>query len=325
MLPVTLIQQAYNKIEAYTHRTPLSFDSKLNIYIKWENRQITGSFKSRGALNKVLNLTNAEKKKSVLAASAGNHGQGVAFACKLLNIPVTINVPSTAPKTKIKAINNFGARLNIIPGGYEEAEKASIKQAKQTKEIWISPYNDLQVIAGQGTIAIETIKQLDLFSIDIKNMNWLVPISGGGLISGIAAYIKHEFPDHRIIGVQPETNAFMFDILKTGTQNNTIGQGTIADGLEGRVENESITIPLVKEYVDDIILVSENQIKKAIAYAWVKYAQKIEGAGAVPLAAVLSHNFINKPVLLVISGGNIDQNIHKSILRDYEHNPTKIK
>ena len=319
MFPSHKIENALSRIQNFIIKTPLSYDSKLNVFFKWENLQRTGSFKIRGAFNKILSLTDTEKSLGIIAASAGNHGQGVALAAKTLNIQSTIFVPANAPKTKIEAIKDYGANLISVPGGYEEAEKQALHHVSKSNAAWISPYNDLLVIEGQGTIAIETIQQLMVFSQEAGNLYWLVPVSGGGLISGIAAYVKQNFPNHHIIGVQPKTNAFMFDFFYKGTQNNTISKSSIADGLEGKVEDNSITMPLVKEYVDNIILVSESEIEQAIAYTWANYGQKIEGAGAVPLAAMLSGRFAKRPALLIVSGGNIDNHIFTGIKEKYKH------
>ncbi len=317
MFPPLSIDKAYQRIAKNILETPVTFDKELHAFLKWENTQKTGSFKLRGASNKILTLTKEEKKIGIITASAGNHGQGVALAAKQFHIPVDVYVPETAPLTKINAIKHFGANLITVPGGYEETEQAARQQAARTKACWISPYNDMQVIEGQGTVALETCNQLSLNDKHREKYTWLVPVSGGGLIAGIASYVKTHFPEHIVIGIQSETNPFMFNLLHTGSQGEPPHQETIADGLDGRVEENSVTIPLVKEYVDDIILVTEKEIRSAISYAWFKHTQKIEGAGAVTLAALLFGHITDRPAIAVISGGNIDDIVHKQLLEEH--------
>lgn len=318
MIPPEWIELAYQRIRPYLYTTPLTYDPNLKVYFKWENQQQTGSFKLRGALNKILSLPEWERNRGLVAASAGNHGAGLAFACKLVGAKATIFVPESAPKVKVNRIQALGAEVKNVVGGYTETERFAIQYAKDTQQSYISPYNDVQIIAGQGTLALETLKELG----ENEVKTWLVPVGGGGLISGIGAALRAYLPKSssipQLVGVQSEASPYMEQILNTGSQEHVIERPSLADGLSGAVEANSVTIPLVKEYVDSILLVSEEAIREAIHYAWHQYHQVIEGSAAVVLAAILSGLRVEKPALLVISGGNIDPTLHRSIV----NNPT---
>jgi len=308
------MQEAEKRIAPYIQETPLTYDPEFDIYLKWENRQVTGSFKARGAFNKVMVLEDWERSAGLLAASAGNHGQGVALAGKTFGAPVTIYASDQAVQSKIEAMRALGAEVILVAGGYGEAEQAALAYAKNSSATWISPYNDGQVIAGQGTIGLEIIRQLDEFpDFEMRASTWVVPASGAGLLSGIGASIA-ERPDRpRLVAVQAENSAFTYALYHTGSQDGITEFPTIADGLSGPVESGSITIPLMRQYADDFVLVSENDIKTAIAFAWKRYAERIEGSAATALAAVLSGK-VQTPAILIISGGNIQPQDHKNIV-----------
>jgi|YNPMSStandDraft_1061717.scaffolds.fasta_scaffold00788_5 threonine dehydratase len=314
MMPKEWIENAYQRIVPHIHTTPITFDPELEIYLKWENQQITGSFKLRGAMNKMLSLAEWERQQGIVAASAGNHGAGLAFACKKAAIKATIFVPHTAPQVKVNAIQELGAEVRFIQGSYTETEQFAIQFAKDTGQTYISPYNDAQIIAGQGTLAIETLRVMA----ETNLKAWLVPVSGGGLLGGIGAALDAFYPKTsvlpKLIGVQSEASPHMKHLYYTGTQESAIEAPSIADGLAGAVEENSITIPLVKEFADAILLVSEEEIRAAIRYAWHSYHQVIEGSAAVVLAAILSGKVTERPALLVISGGNIDPHLHRTIV-----------
>lgn len=314
MIPPEWIELAYQRIRSYLYTTPLTYNPNLKVYFKWENQQQTGSFKLRGALNKILSLPEWERNRGLVAASAGNHGAGLAFACKLVGAKATIFVPESAPKVKVNRIQALGAQVENVAGGYTETERLAIQYAKDTQQSYISPYNDVQIIAGQGTIALETLKELG----ENEVKTWLVPVGGGGLISGIGAALRAYLPKSsslpQLVGVQSEASPYMEQILNTGSQDHVSERPSLADGLSGAVEANSVTIPLVKEYVNSILLVSEEAIREAIHYAWHQYHQVIEGSAAVVLAAILSGLKVEKPALLIISGGNIDPTLHRSIV-----------
>lgn len=318
MIPQTWFREAELRLHPHIAKTPLTHDSNHDIYIKWENHQITGSFKVRGAVNKVLTLRDWEKTAGLVTASAGNHGQGVALAGKIVNAPVSVFVPQDTPKTKIHAIMNLGAQIHKIAGGYGQTEKAGMEFAQSYGATWISAYNDAQVIAGQGTVALETIKQLSTHENfpPIKSI-WVVPVGGGGLIAGIGSVLKSNLQKTKLLGVQSEASPNMHEIFYNGCQDGIEELTSIADGLSGPVEEGSITIPITKQYVDDIILVSEEEIQQSISYAHHHYQEIIEGSAAAALAAILSGKIKERPIVLIISGGNIDKDVHMSILRQY--------
>ena len=312
MIPPEWISQAHDRIAPHIRRTLTSNDAELNLYLKWENQQVTGSFKIRGALNKVLSLSAEELGAGLVTASAGNHGQGVAFAGSLTNSSVDVFVSKQAVPSKLEAMKLRGARLHLVDGGYDLAEKTAIQFARSHKRTWVSPYNDGQVIAGQGTIGKELAEDISIN----ETAAIVVPVGGGGLLAGIGAALESIGQRAKIIGVQAESSAFMYSIFRYSSQEGVQDLPTLADGLAGFVEVNSVTIPMVKKYAADIILVSEDEIKTAIAYATSRYQQRIEGSAAVSLAAVLAGK-VRPPAILVISGGNIEPEIHQEICLRY--------
>jgi threonine dehydratase len=310
MLAYDWIEQAEERIRSAIRQTPLTYDTELNLYLKWENRQITGSFKARGAINKVLSMAPREREKGLVTASAGNHGQGVALAGKKYGIPVIVFCSINAIPTKVEAMRSLGAEVRLIEGGYGNAEQVGLDYAAATGMIWISPYNDPQVIAGQGTICLEVLKD----NRNLRSATWLVPVGGGGLISGIGAALKRESQVGVLIGVQPEASAFFNAIYHRGDLENVDDRPTLADGLSGPVEENSMTIPLVKKMVDEFILVSEDEIIGGISAAWQRYGEVIEGSAAAALAAVLYGKVSLRPAVVIISGGNIQPEVHAEII-----------
>jgi len=317
MFPINWIEEAHNRIRPYIQKTPLTYDPNLEIYIKWENYQVTGSFKARGAFNKVLTLAKWELMRGLVAASAGNHGQGVALAGNLLKVPVTVFVSENAVPSKILAIQALGAVIHLVPGGYGDAEKTGLEFALKEKANWISPYNDPQVIAGQATIGVEILEELP----HLSETTWIVPVGGGGLISGIGLAVismqgqgKKSEEEKLLIGVQSEASPFFYNIIKYQSQEHAVELPSLADGLAGPVERNSITIPIVKRLVNEIVLVTEREIEAAIFYAWSQYHEIIEGSAATGLAAILSGKINRRPAIVIISGGNIQPEIHNEII-----------
>ncbi|MEW5830887.1 MAG: threonine/serine dehydratase [Chloroflexota bacterium] len=313
MIPSEWLDAALSRISPHVRRTPLTFDAARGIYFKWDNQQVTGSFKARGALNKVLALEPWERELGLVTASAGNHGQGMALAGQLSGAQVTVFTSEGAPAVKVEAMRSLGAEVRLVPGGYAEAEAAGLAHAAETQKTWVSAYNDGQVVAGQGTLALEILDELA----DDIPQTWLVPVSGGGLISGVGAALQRLSPRPKLIGVQAEASPFMHALFRRGSQENVPDLPSLADGLTGAVEAGSITIPLVQKFVDEIILVSEDEIARAVAFAWREYGQKIEGSGAVGLAALLGGKVKTRPVLVVVSGGNIQPEVHAQICRRF--------
>jgi threonine dehydratase len=312
MIPYEWLEKADSRISPYIQRTPLTFDAARNIYIKWENHQVTGSFKARGAFNKVLLLEDWEREVGLVAASAGNHGQGVALAGREVGARVEVFVSEHAVPTKVEAMRALGAIIHAVPGGYPEAEAAGKAYAEKQGKTWVSPYNDGQIIAGQGTVGLELLKS------NIPEVGtWLVPVSGGGLLAGVGASLREQAHRPRLIGVQAEVAPFMYSLFYKDTQDGLPDLPSLADGLTGEVEHSSVTIPMVKQLVDEIVLVSEDEIARAIAFAWSVYGEKLEGAGAVGLAAILSDEVKERPACVVVSGGNVQPEVHAEIVRRF--------
>jgi threonine dehydratase len=319
MIPYEWLEQADSRIAPFIQPTPLTHDAARNLYIKWENRQVTGSFKARGAFNKVLLLEDWEHEAGLVAASAGNHGQGVALAGQKVGARVEIFVSEHAVPSKVEAMRALGAVIHTVPGGYGEAEAAGKAYAEAQQKTWISPYNDGQVIAGQGTVGLEILRDLTANPPPPKGEGpgvraWLVPVGGGGLLTGIGASIRKQAHRPALIGVQAEASAFMHGLFYRDTQEDIPDLPSFADGLAGEVERGSVTIPMVKQLADEIILVSEEEIAYAMAFAWYVYGEKLEGAGAAGLAAVLSNKVEGRPAVVLVSGGNVQPEVHAEIL-----------
>src|SRR5512133_3971546 len=214
MIPSDWLDLATRRLQGQVRQTPLTYDSNLDVYLKWENRQITGSFKIRGALNKVLSLEAWEQQRGLVTASAGNHGQGVALAARQVSAPVTVFASEHAVPAKIEAMRALGAEVRQVPGGYEQAEQTGLKFAADQGKTWISPYNDAQVIAGQATIGLEILEQLALQ----VPTEVLIPVGGGGLIAGIGATLDQTAPEAQVTGVQSVASPFFYAIYTHGSQ-----------------------------------------------------------------------------------------------------------
>jgi threonine dehydratase len=312
MLPYSWLQQASQSIRPYILETPLTYDAENGIYLKWENHQVTGSFKARGALNKVLNLRDWELGRGLVTASAGNHGQGVAMAAKIKRASVTVFASEHAQRNKLEAMHALGADIHLVCGGYGEAEQAGIEFSKASGATWVSPYNDGRIIAGQGTIAIEILDQLH----EASQFTWVVPAGGGGLLSGTGIALNEVNHSLKLVAVQSEASSFLYNIFHYGTQSDVEEVSSIADGLAGPVQEGSVTIPIVRNYVTKFILVSELEIYQAIRYAWFSYHEKIEGSAAAALATVLSGKVSDRPALIIITGGNIEPADHARIVTE---------
>lgn len=313
MIPYEWIEQARGRIAAHIRKTPLTFDEKRGLYLKWENRQVTGSFKPRGALNKVLTLEDWERKAGLVAASAGNHGQGVGLAGQITGAPVEVFVSEHAVPAKVEAMRKLGAVIHAVEGGYAEAEAAGRRYAEEHQRVFVSPYNDGQVIAGQGTIGLEVLDDLGGRQV----ANWIVPAGGGGLISAIGTLFSRRSDCPRLIAVQAAASPFTHSLYHRHTQEGVQDLPTLADGLSGAVEQGSVTIPIIERAVDDFLLVSEEEIERAIAFAWYTYHEKIEGSAAVALASVLDGKVAERPSMLILTGGNIQPEVHRRILEKY--------
>ena len=319
MIPPEWLDQAARRLEGQIERTPLTYDPGLNLYLKWENRQVTGSFKIRGAFNKVLALEPWEQQRGLVTASAGNHGQGVAIAGRRVNAPVTVFASDHAVPTKLEAMRQLGAEIRLVSGGYEAAEREAQVYAHRAGATWVSPYNDGQVIAGQATIALEILAQLREIHDAPPPRVIVAPVGGGGLISGLGVALNRFSPGSRplLVGAQSEASPFFHALFYQGSQAGVVELESLADGLAGAVEDGSMTIPLVRSLVDRIVLVREEAIARAIAGVWHRYGEKIEGSAAAALAAALSGCVPEQPAVVIISGANIQPEQHLRICSEY--------
>ena len=303
MLTLEMIQQAQEALRGIARRTPLDPAPKLgeNIYIKAENLQLTGAFKLRGAYNKILSLTPEEAARGVIACSAGNHAQGIALSATRLGIRSVICMPAGAPISKGEATRAYGAEVVLVPGVYDDAAREAERLTKEHGYTFAHPFNDPYVIAGQGTIGLEILEQLP----DVSQV--VVPIGGGGLISGIAYAIKHLKPSCRVIGVQAEGAASMEQSIRQGRPVELGSVATIADGIAVKRPGD-LTFQLCREYVDEIVTVREDEIASAILALMEVQKTVAEGAGATPVAACMFKKVDTTAgkTVCVVSGGNVD-------------------
>ena len=271
------------------------------LYLKPECLQKTGSFKLRGSGYKIAMLSDEEKQKGVIACSAGNHAQGVALAASKCGISSLICLPDTAPISKVEATKGFGAQVCLVPGVYDDAYNKALELKEERGYTFVHPFDDEYVIAGQGTIGLEIMNEMS----DVDAV--IVPIGGGGLISGVACAIKSISPHVKVYGVQAAGAPSMFNAVHHGHMEALDRVSTIADGIAVKKPGE-ITYEMVKHYVDDIALVTEDEIAAAILALIEKQKMIAEGAGAVSVAAAMFHKFPleGKKVVSLISGGNID-------------------
>lgn len=312
------IETARAVLKGNVVRTPLIRADKLSditgadIYVKFENLQVTSSFKDRGAYNKMSSLTDAEKARGVIAMSAGNHAQAVAYHAKRLAIPATIVMPETTPSTKVERTRAHGAHVILSGETLAESQVTAEALVRDKGYLLIHPYDDDKVIAGQGTIAIEMLE--DQPDLDVL----VVPIGGGGIIGGIAIAAKHIKPDIEVLGVEVKLYPSMYHALRG--QPAKCGGSTLAEGIAVKNVTER-TIAIAKQYVDDVRLVGESDIERAVMAYLTHQKTLAEGAGAAGLAAVLANpgHFRGRKVGLILCGGNIDPRILASIiLRELE-------
>ena len=305
------IRKAQDTIKDIVKRTDILESTKLslltnaNIYYKCENLQKTGSFKVRGACNKIANLTEEEKSKGVIASSAGNHAQGVALGAKMNNIEATIVMPSTAPLAKVTATKSYGANVVLEGIVYDDAYAKAVEIQKETGATFLHPFNDKYVIAGQGTIGLEIFEQMNN-----KVDTILCPIGGGGIISGIATAAKALNPNVKIVGVQTANIPSMYESMKSGKVTTAFKSTSIADGISVKTVGK-LTFNIAKDLLDEVVLVEEDEIAEAVLFLMENQKVVAEGSGAVTTAAILSGKYKpkeNENVVLIISGGNIDVN-----------------
>lgn len=325
--PITLqqIRDAQLRIAPFIRKTPLircedlSTQLGASISFKLENLQITGSFKLRGATYKILSLSDAERERGVITVSSGNHGRAVSFAAGKLGLYALICMSETVPANKVHRIKSLGAEVVTKGATYDEAEAHALNLQAQKHLTMVHPFDDPDIIAGQGTIGLEIFEQNPIIN------TVLIPLSGGGLISGIALALKSLKPDIHLIGVTMERGPAMIESLKAGKVVGVVEQPTLADALVGGIGSENAyTFQIVRQLVDETILVSEEEIAAAMAYAFHQENLVVEGGGAVGLAALLSgkvHDY-GKNIVVVISGGNVECQLLCSIIQKNNH-PSK--
>ncbi len=309
------IEKAAKRLAPTIHRTHIERSKTFSdlagadVYLKYENQQKTGSFKIRGASNKIAALVERGEVKSVVASSAGNHAQGVAYAAQAHGIPATIVMPKAAPIAKVQATEGYGARVVLHGSCYDDAYNKALEICENEGATFLHPYNDEEVIAGQGTIGFEILQ--DLPTVDIV----IVPAGGGGLLAGVAACIKQVNPRVKVIGVQAEGADAIAQSFREKELVFTESVSTIADGIAVKAPGD-ITVNLINKYADDVVTVSDADISAAILLLMERTKQIVEPAGATPLAAVLNGKIDadGKKVVCVMSGGNIDVSfVHRII------------
>lgn len=310
MISLADIQAARVQIGGTIYESPCAYSETLShmtearVFLKLDNLQMTGSFKERGALNKLLFLSMDERQRGVIAASAGNHGLAVAFHAQRLGVPATIVMPRFAPLVKVSWARRYGAEVILAGLDFDEALAEARRLQSERGSIFIPAFNDPAVIAGQGTIGLELLEQVP--DLDVV----IVPVGGGGLIGGIALALKESGFTGQVIGVQAERIPGMQAALSSGNPISLPPATTIADGIAVRRVGE-LTLPLVQQYVDEIVTVSETELAHAIVLLLENEKTVVEGAAATTLAALLSRplQLTGKTVVLVLSGGNIDMNV----------------
>jgi len=308
LFPLEKINQARQRISDVAVNTPFSYapflseQTGVDVYLKKENLQMTGAFKLRGAFNKIASLSENERAKGVVAASAGNHAQGVAYSAQHFGIKAVIVMPDSTPLTKISGVRHFGAEVILAGSNYDEAYAYATKYGEENGLVFVHPFEDEEVIAGQGTVALEILEEAsDLDAI-------IVPVGGGGLISGIAAAIKGNNPNIEVIGVSASGAPAMKNSFDAKRPIDSVSVRTIADGIAVR-DCSPITLNYILETVDTFITVDDREIASAILFLLEKQKLVVEGAGAVGVAALMHKKLPHlegKKVAVVLSGGNVD-------------------
>lgn len=302
-----LISEAYDRLKKRVRRSELIFSHYyseqlgVQLYFKCENLQRTGSFKIRGALNFMTSQPREKLKYGVITASAGNHAQGVAFSADLLGVAATIYMPEITPPQKVQATRDYGAEVVLIGRNFDEACAAAVVEQQRSGALFVHPFDDELVMAGQGTIALEILEELP----DLRNI--IIPVGGGGLIAGMAAALREKAPKVRIIGVESSAAPSMSASFAAGKPTEQPVRVTLADGIAVKLPGTR-TVPVICDLVDEIVMVEEEDIALAIVSLLEKTKMLVEGAGAVTLAAVLNRRIpdLEGKTVCLLSGGNID-------------------
>ncbi|KAB1197303.1 MULTISPECIES: threonine ammonia-lyase [Haloferax] len=310
MLSLSDVQDARERVEAVARRTPLEYSHTFSdmtgaeVHLKLENFQRTGSFKIRGAMNRIATLSDEEQRAGVVTASAGNHAQGVALAATRAGVDSKIVMPEYAPITKVKATERYGGDVVLYGADYDEAQAKAHEIEREEGRTYVHAFDDEYVMAGQGTIGLEIAEDCP----DLDTV--IVPIGGGGLISGIATAIKEQYPEVRVIGVQAAQASSAADSLNKGAVQEIDEVDTIADGIAVRRIGDK-TFEVIQEHVDEIVTVSDEEIAVALTYLLERSKTLVEGAGAVALAALVFEKFdyeADEVIVPALCGGNIDMN-----------------
>jgi len=310
------VLEAEKRIRSFIRKTPLDFSpvfSKMagcNVYLKFETYQISGSFKFRGAINFISALSEQDKKNTFVTSSTGNHGAAFCEVMKQVGLTGRVYMPETAPEYKSKPLHLAGAEVRFHGNDCVLAEIHARKTAEANNWIYVPPYNDLNIIGGQGTVAVDLLNQLDVFDAVF------LPVGGGGLAAGVAGYFHVEKPSIQIIGCQPENSPVMARSVEAGRIMEMESNPTLSDATAGGIEDEAITFPVCQKGIDKFVLVSEDDIRKAIGLMLEHHFHLVEGGAALPLASLLKKKeaFKNKTVILIITGKRIGLKTLKSII-----------
>lgn len=315
LVTLAQIQEAATRLTEVASFTPLersrflSEESGAEVYLKCENLQRTGAFKIRGAYNRIALLTDEERSRGVVTASAGNHAQGVALAATLLGVRSTVFMPTGASLPKVEATGRYGAQVVLEGAIFDDAYKAASEFAEESGAVMVHPFDHPDIIAGQGTVALEILRQLP------ETASIIVPLGGGGLISGIAVAAKSLKPDVRVIGVEPEGCPDMYRALAAGKPVQLEEIRTIADGLATKRAGE-LTLAHVRQYVDEVVLVSDDEIARALLLIAERGKLIVEAAGAAGVAALMTgRGAAEFPCVVLLSGGNIDPLLLQRVIR----------
>ena len=313
MISMDMLHDAQQVLAPVISRTPMVSTKGIvpgcDFYLKADCLQKTGAFKLRGAYYKIATLSDEEKTRGVIACSAGNHAQGVAYAARDMGIRATICIPEGAPISKIEATRSYGANVVLVPGVYDDAYAEAVRLRDEQGLTFIHPFNDYRIMAGQGTLGLEILEQLP----DVDAI--FVPIGGGGLIGGLAYAVKHLKPACRVIGVQAAGAPSMAESLKKGEIITLSSVDTIADGIKVKTPGD-LTFDMCRQYVDEVVTVTESEIASAILTVLEKQKLVAEGAGAVGIAAAMYHkaSIEGQTVCALLSGGNVDVTMLERIL-----------
>ncbi|MDX6522571.1 MAG: threonine dehydratase [Gaiellales bacterium] len=314
MIPLDDIRAAADNLRGVAHRTPVERSETFSqwagcdVYFKFENRQRTGSFKIRGAYTKLRSLSAEQRAAGVIAPSAGNHAQAVAFAARSVGVPATVYMPGAASLAKVGATEGYGARVELVGDSVDDAVVAAQREAAESGITLVHPFDDPAVITGQGTVGLEILEDLP----DVDTV--VVPLGGGGLLSGIACAIKAQHPQVRVVGVEAAGCAPYVSSLEKGEIDPVHQTTTIADGIAVKRPGE-LTFALIRELVDDVVTVTDAEIGQAIVHLLERSKTVVEGAGAVGLAAILAGRVSGRKVVSVLSGGNIDTPLLMQVIR----------